>query len=264
MMPPTVSIAALIVTVRPPVNVTAPGPRARLLLPRKVKLRAQVCVLLLLSVMAAPLVLSIEPPLIVKVPVPMAVALLMFSWPAESVMPLEKVLAPDKVNVPAPALVRLWATEMTPPTVSIPASMVTVGFPVSDTAPVPRFRLLLPTKVKLPLQVCALLLLRVMAAPLALSIVPPLMVKVPVPTAAALSMFSWPAESVMPLEKVLAPDKVNVPAPASVRLLAPEMTPPTVSMPASIVTVGFVVSVTVPVPRFRLLLPSKVKLATQL
>ncbi len=57
-----------------------------------------------------------------------------------------------------------------------------------------------------------------MAAPLVLSIVPPLTVKVPEPTAVALSMFNCPAESVVPPENVLLPDSVSVPVPAFVTL----------------------------------------------
>ncbi len=107
---------------------------------------------------------------------------------------------------------------MAPPIVSMLALVVTVWFAVNVTAPVPRFRLLLPTKVKLAPQLSALLLLSVMAAPLVLSIVPPLTVNVPEPTAVALLMINSPADSVVPPENVLLPVSVSVPLPAFVTL----------------------------------------------
>ena len=64
---------------------------------------------------------------------------------------------------------------------------------VKATAPVPMLRLLVPVKVKLDAQVWALLFERVIAPPEVLSMVPPLMVNVPVPMAVALLMFSVPA-----------------------------------------------------------------------
>src|SRR5262249_30798688 len=92
---PTVKVAAALPSVMvrvPPVKVTAPVPRLRLLfaapLAAKVKSPATVTGLLLVSVFAEPLVLSIVPPLIKKVlaTTPSAVVLLIFNWvPAASV-----------------------------------------------------------------------------------------------------------------------------------------------------------------------------------
>ena len=65
------------------------------------------------------------------------------------------------------------------------------------TAPVPRFRSFVPVKAKSPFQFCALLFVRVIAAPLVLSMVPPVMVSVPVPMAVAELMLIWPALSVV-------------------------------------------------------------------
>ena len=61
----------------------------------------------------------------------------------------------------------------------------------------PRIRLFVPVKAKSPPQVCALLLESVIAPPLVLSSVPPLMIRVPVPTAVALLRLSVPAERVI-------------------------------------------------------------------
>ena len=85
--------------------------------------------LLLLSVIAAPLVLSIEPPLIVSVPVPIAVAELMLICPVVSVSPPGSQLLPDSVRAPAhhfcdgPAPLRLLARVTLLPLVSNVAVM---------------------------------------------------------------------------------------------------------------------------------------------
>ena len=111
------------------------------------------------------------------------------------------MLAPERVSVPAPDLVRLKPDPLiTPPTVKFPPLAVTVREAFSVTAPVPRFRSLVPVNVKLLFQFWALLVLRVSALPLVLSIVPPEIVKVPVPSAEALLMFKVPALSVVPPE----------------------------------------------------------------
>jgi len=114
---------------------------------------------------------------------------------------------------------------MTPPSVKVPAVTVTVGSAPKVTAPVPKFKLLLPVKVKLPFQCPALLLVEVaMAAPEVLSMVPVVMVKVPVPKAAALLMSRVPAVKVTPPVKVLAPARVRVPAET---VTVPEVVPTT-------------------------------------
>ena len=92
------------------------------------------------------------------------------------------------------------------------------------TAPVPRNKLLLPVKVKLPFQLMALLLVDVVIAdPDVLSMVPPLIVNVPVPKAAGLLISKVaPALKVTPPVKVFTPDSVKVPAEA---VKAPEVVP---------------------------------------
>ena len=62
-------------------------PKVRLFVPAKVKLLPKVTALLLVNVRGLPVVLSIVPPLIVNAPVPRAVALLILSVPALSVVP---------------------------------------------------------------------------------------------------------------------------------------------------------------------------------
>ena len=64
--------------------------------------------------------------------------------------------------------------------------------------PVPRFRSLVPPKMKLAPMVMGLLFIRVIAPAVVLLIVPALIVNVPVPSAVVLSMFNVPALSVVP------------------------------------------------------------------
>ena len=93
--------------------------------------------------------------------------------------------------MPAPFFVRpKLAPDIAPPTVRLPAETVMVREAFMVTLPVPRFRSFVPTKVKLPFQFWALLVVSVFALPLVLSIVPPAMVKLPVPRAVALLMFN--------------------------------------------------------------------------
>ena len=159
-------------------------------------------------------------------------------------------LAPLRISVPAPALVRPNVLPpIAPPTVRLPPFTVTVRLALIVTAPVPRFRSLVPVKVKLPFQCCALLLLRVMAPPLVLSIVPPATVKVPVPGAAALLRLSVPPFSVRPPLKVFAPESVSTPVPAMVKLRLPPdspTTPPNVRGAVVGLTVALPVSVVAP------------------
>ena len=69
------------------------------------------------------------------------------------------------------------------PTVKVPELTVTVREAFIVTLPVPIFRSRVPAKVKSPFQFWVLLLVRVMAAALVLSRVPPAMVTVPIPVA---------------------------------------------------------------------------------
>ena len=86
-----------------------------------------------------------------------------------------------------------------PPIVSVPALTLMFGLVrVIVTLPLPRFKSFVPLKVKLAVQVWVLLVESVMAVPLVLSSVPPLMVNMPVPIALALFMRSVPPLSVVP------------------------------------------------------------------
>ena len=111
-------------------------------------------------------------------------------------------MAPESVSVPAPAFVRLKPLPlMTPPTVRLLAFTVTVRLAPKVTAPVPRFKLCVPVKVKLPFQTWALLVESVIAPPVVLSMTALLLaaiVNVPVPSALALLIFSVPAVIVVP------------------------------------------------------------------
>ena len=116
---------------------------------------------------------------------------------------------------------------MTPPTVRVLAAveLVMVRLLFIVTAPVPRFRLLVPVKVKFPSQTCALFAVRVSATPaLLLNVVPSLMVKVPDPSAVALLMKMVPWLSWTPPERLLlTPSRVSVPGPNLVSPAVPVM-----------------------------------------
>ena len=104
-IPPTLRVSAVTVTVRFPVRVTAPLPVSRELLPRKVRFVAQTCGLFVERVTALPEVLSITPPRIVKLPVPRAAALFNHNPPSASVNPPLNPLVPERASTPAPAFV---------------------------------------------------------------------------------------------------------------------------------------------------------------
>ena len=153
-LPPTVRVLALTVTVGLAFKVTAPVPRSNELLPVKVKLPFQISALFVELVMALPEVLSmIVPASIVKVPVPKAPALLISSVPALKVTPPSKLLLPDNARVPAPALmIPKPLPKIDPPSVKVFAVTVIVKLAFKLTSPVPMFNELLPAKVKLPFQ----------------------------------------------------------------------------------------------------------------
>ena len=172
-------------------------------------------------VMAAPDVLSVVVAAsMINVPVPRAPALLISKLAPESrVTPPLKLLFPDKANAPEPVMVRLSPTPvMAPPTVKVLADTVTVGLAVKVTAPLPRYKEDEPAKVKLPAQVCILLLVDVVIAALEVlsMVVPPSMVNVPEPKAPALLISKVPVLKVRPPLKLLFPDRTSVPAAALV------------------------------------------------
>ena len=193
---------------------------------------------------------------------PSAVALLMLSVPVLSVVPPSKVPAPPSVSVPAPALVRLKElapSVIAPPTVNVPPLTVTARLAPRVAVPVPRFRLFVPVKAKSAFQLWALLFERVIAPPLVLSIVPPAMVKVPVPSAVALLMLSVPALSVVPPLKVFAPETVHIPAPDLIKDVAPPLSPITAARVLAPALVPDKVRVLVPEP-LKPMLPVLVRL----
>ena len=112
-----------------------------------------------------------------------------------------------------------YAPLITPPSVNVPALTVTERFAPKVTAPVPRFKSLLPLKTKSPPHVCALLLLNVKAVPLVLSSDPPEIVtaEATAPNAFELLIFNVPAKSVNPPLNVFVPESVSTPLPAFVR-----------------------------------------------
>ena len=114
------------------------------------------------------------------------------------------------VSVPAPALVRSKPVPASPPlSVRLPAVTVIVRLAPSVAAP-ESVRLLVPAKAKSPLS--ATVFATVSAAAEASS-VPPVTVKLPVPSAPLLPTLSVPAARVSPPEKVLAPESVTAPTP---------------------------------------------------
>ena len=82
------------------------------------------------------------------------------------------------------------------------------------TAPVPRFSVLVPVKVKLPFQFWTLVpALTIAVAPVS-RVVPAPMLNVPAPRALALPIIRVPAAKTRPPEPVLFPLSVSTPAPA--------------------------------------------------
>ena len=76
---------------------------------------------------------------------------------------------------------------------------------------------LLPPKLKSPFQFCGLFVLMTTPPPKLLSIAPPVIVRLPVPMAAALLMFNVPALTVVLPAYVLALVMVTVPLPLLTR-----------------------------------------------
>ena len=103
-------------------------------------------------------------------------------------------------------------------------------------APVFCVRLPVPVKVKSPFHAIGLEM--VIPPPLVLSIVPPAIVNVPVPSAEALLIFNVPALKVVPPLNVFAPDSVHIPASCFV----------TVPAPVPIILAIVLLAVPVPVP----------------
>src|SRR5438093_1080367 len=154
---------------------------------------------------------QVPEPLLVSEPVvvPMMLETLPLPAPVRVSPNVAPVIVPVLVrfSVPVPALVRLLAVvplEMTPPSVRVlPLTVMVRVVPAvvpNEITPVPMFKLRVPVKVKSPFQVWALLLLSVIEAPVVLSMVPPLMVNVPVPSAVALLILN-----VVPLANVVPP-----------------------------------------------------------
>ena len=103
-----------------------------------------------------------------------------------------------RVRFPEPAFARLYPPVTLPPTVRFPALTVIVGLVVSETFPDPRSRFpFVAAKLKLEAHVWELLLVRVFALPLVLSIVPPLMISVPLPMDPLLLITKVPVLSVV-------------------------------------------------------------------
>jgi hypothetical protein len=101
--------------------------------------------------------------------------------------------------------------EITLFTLGMPTPLtVTVLLPVKLTVETPAVQLFAPPKVQSPPQTWGLAEMRELAAEV---IVPPLMVKVPVPSAELLSTVRVPALRVVPPVKVFAAVSKTVPAP---------------------------------------------------
>ena len=107
------------------------------------------------------------------------------------------------------------------------------------TFPVPRFKSFVPKNVIGPFQLCALVVARVMARPLVLFMVPPVVRSGPLPRAYSWLILSVPLElRVVPPAKVLLPASVAVPV-ETVRVeLPPAISPVDVwlSVPPFMVT----------------------------
>ena len=210
-------------------------------MPVKVKSPFQACALLLDSVIAAAVVLSIVvPPEIVNVPVPSAVALLMSASPVFSVSPPWNVFAPESWSAPPPVFVRPFAPLITPAIETVLPFVSIV--PVADATLTARVagEVIVPLACNVPPEKISWLLA--------------------LPSAEVEFTFSVPAEIVVLPVYVFAPVRVSVPPPAFVRPKpTPPMTPPTVSVLADTVTWREALIETAPVPRFRAFEPANVK-----
>ena len=120
------------------------------------------------------------------------------SPPSRMMVPPVKVLAPLRTRVLLPALVSELTVEpllTTPPKVNLFVFTVMTreipGVVPSETAPVPKFMLCVPVKVKSPLMVRALLF-RLTKPAVLLSSAPPAMTTVPVPSAVVKRLFVAP------------------------------------------------------------------------
>ena len=100
---------------------------------------------------------------ILTVPVPSVVGAIVdacaITVPAVTLTGPLKVLFPDRIKVPGPALVTpypLPPSDIAPPTVNGRPGLatVTITLPPRLTGPTPKLRALLPTNVKLPFQFC--------------------------------------------------------------------------------------------------------------
>ena len=103
---------------------------------------------------------------------------------------------------------------MDPPIVRVFAATVMMRLPAPSnvTFPAPRFTDCVPAKVKSEPMSIALLFEFVIGEALLLSIVPPLMVKAPDPSADALLILRVPFVSVTPPVKVFEPERVMIDA----------------------------------------------------
>ena len=158
---------------------------------------------------------------------PRPASLLTTSVPPRTVTLPVKVFVPFRTKRPEPACVRVAVPPTAPPIVKVPPSpfgptvappSVSRRLPVIVTAPVPRFRLRVPAKVKSPAQVCtgfdamvttcAEVLSKVVAKPT--RDVPAPSESVPVPSAPLLlTLRPLLAAIEMPPAKVLAPESVK-------------------------------------------------------
>ena len=142
--------------------------------------------------------------------------------------------APDKITAPAaPAVAKLKEdapSSIIPPIVRVlvACEAVIVVLDANVTAPAPKFKLFVPVKVKLFMEIAGSG--DNVIAEVASIVVPEAMVNVPAepplpPKAAAFPIFNVPTLCVTPPVKVFTPDKVNAPAPALVIPPLPEITP---------------------------------------
>ena len=147
------------------------------------------------------------PPETATAPPPSAVSAVAARVPAETVTPPRKVLAPERVTVPAEVLAR----EPGPVRIveTVPALSVTWATGIDPPERTPAARVTLLT--------------RPVVVPRASS--PPLMVTAPAPSAASLATARMPPVTVVPPVKVLAVSRVWTPAPDLLRAMPPVMEP---------------------------------------
>ena len=163
--------------------------------------------------------------------------------PALTVRSPLKVLLPMRLRLPLPVLVKPPVPVMSPAMVRLLPPTLMVRVPETVTAPRPRFRAWVPTKLRLPAIARFGEFVKVTpAGPVESNVEPGPKVTVPAPAASGWLKFTTPGPRTRPPEKVLAAPRVRLavpilvtePAPCSVSFITMLPEPPRFSGPLTL------------------------------